>query len=304
MRTQPKRDARLGFLHATSQQFAGENLDAFRDGMRTHGYVEGQDYVLDARYAEGRNERMSDLAAELVRLKVDLILTSGIAGIRAAKQATTTIPIVFAVVSDPVGAGFVASLARPGGNATGLTINAGNEAAKRLELLKETVPGLSRVGVIWTPSSVVSQFEQTEVAARALGMQVLSLQLGGPDDLDKVQAAAVDGGAEGLILVTGAGSASHLAQVATFATKHRLPGISQESGFARAGGLMQYGPNIPENYRRAAAYAARILRGSNPADLPVEQPTKYDFIVNLRTARTFGLTIPDVILLQATEVIQ
>jgi putative ABC transport system substrate-binding protein len=160
------------------------------------------------------------------------------------------------------------------------------------------------VAVLWNPSSGGRQFAQTEVAAQALGLQILSLQLGSPDDLDSVQAAAIAGGADGLLLVTSAGSATHVPQVAAFAAKNRLPGISQETGFARAGGLLEYGPNVTENYRRAAAYVDKILKGASPADLPVEQPTKYDFLINLQAARALGLTIPQSLLLQATEVME
>jgi putative tryptophan/tyrosine transport system substrate-binding protein len=308
--SEPKRVVRVGVLHAASPQLTGPQLDAFRQGMDAQGYREGQDYTLELRHAEGRNERLPALAEELVRLKVDVILTSGLAAIGAARQATKTIPIVFAAAGDPVGAGLVASLARPGGNATGLSIVAGDEAAKRLELLKEAVPGLSRVAVLWNPSSgealrlAAGQFAQTEVAAQALHLQVLSLQLASPADLDSVQAAALAGGVDGLILVTGAGSATHVPQVAAFAAENRLPGISQETGFARAGGLMEYGTNVTENYRRAAAYVDKILKGTSPADIPVERPTKYEFIINLQTARALGLTIPPQVLAQATEVIQ
>jgi putative ABC transport system substrate-binding protein len=272
--------------------------------MDVQGYVEAQDYVLELRHAEGRNERLPDLAEELVRLKVDIILTSGVVAIGAARNATTTIPIVFAATGDPVAAGLVASLARPGGNATGLTSNAPQISGKRLELLKQAAPGLSRVAVLWNPSSGGRQIAQTEVAAQALGLQLLSLQLGSPDDLDSLQEAAIAGGADGLLLATGAGSATHVPQVAAFAAKNRLPGISQEPGFARAGGLMEYTPNFTENYRRAAAYVDKILKGTSPADLPVEQPTKYEFLINLKTARAIGLTIPPSVLQQATEVIE
>jgi putative ABC transport system substrate-binding protein len=261
------------------------------------------------RFAEGREERYLELAAELVRLNVDVILTSGIALTAAAKRATTTIPIVFATAGDPVESGLVESLARPGGNATGLSITAGDEAAKRLELLRDTVPGLSRVAVVWNPStpgqsSTLGQFVQTEAAARALGLQVVSLPLGSPDDLNSVLADAIGGGANGLILVTGAGSAMHIPRVAAFAATNRLPGMSQEQGFALAGGLMQYGPNLTEHYHRAAAYVDKILNGAHPADLPVERPSRHDFIINLRTAQAIGLTIPPSVLQQATEVIQ
>jgi putative tryptophan/tyrosine transport system substrate-binding protein len=298
------RVARVGLLRSSSLQLSAPFLDAFRQGMDEQGYREGQDYVLELRHAEGRNERLPTLAAELVRLNVDVILTSGLAAIGAARHATTTIPIVFAAAGDPVGAGLVASLARPGGNATGLSIVAGDEAAKRLELLKEAVPGMTRVAVLWNPSSSGAQFAQTEVAAQALGLQVLSLPLGSPDDLDGVQAAAIAGGADGLLLVTGAGSATHVPQVAAFAAEHRLAGISQEPGFARAGGLMEYGPNIAQNYRRAAAYVAKILKGARPADLPVEQPMRFDLVINLQTAQVLGLVIPERVLLQATEMLR
>jgi len=306
--TEPKRVARVGVLQASSPELTPPFLDAFRQGMDAHGYTEGRDYVLELRHAEGRNERLPDLAEELVRLKVDIILTSGIAAIGAARNATTTIPIVFAATGDPVAAGLVASLARPGGNATGLPSNAPQISGKRLELLKQAAPGLSRVAVLWNPSSEGAsrggQFAQTEVAAQALGLQMLSLQLAIPDDLNSVQEAAIAGGADGLLLATGAGAATHVPQVAAFAVKNRLPGIADVPGFARAGGLMEYTPNFTENFRRAATYVDKILKGTSPADLPVEQPTKYEFLINLKTAQAIGLTIPQSVLQQATEVIQ
>jgi len=302
--TEPKRVARVGVLHASSPELTPPFLDAFRQGMTMQGYTEGQDYVLELRHAEGRNERLPALAEELVRLEVDVILTGGIAGIGAARNATTTIPIVFAATGDPVGAGLVASLARPGGNVTGLSSNAPELSGKRLELLKQAVPGLSRVAVLWNQSSGGRSFAQTEVAAQAFGLQILSLQLGSPDDLDSVQEAAIAGGADGLLLVTGAGSATYIPQLAAFAAKNGLPGIADSAGFAHAGGLMEYVPNFTENYRRAAAYVDKILKGAKPADLPVQQPTTYDFVINLKTAQAIGLTIPQSVLQQATEVIQ
>jgi ABC-type uncharacterized transport system substrate-binding protein len=302
--SEPKRVARVGVLHASSPELTPPFLDAFRQGMDAQGYVEGRDYVLELRHAEGRNERLPDLAEELVRLKVDVILTSGIAAIGAARNATTTIPIVFAATGDPVAAGLVASLARPGGNVTGLSSNTPELGGKRLELLKQAVPGLSRVAVLWNPSSGGRQFAQTEVAAQALGLQILSLQLGSPDDLDSVQDVAIAGGADGLLLVTVAGSATYIPQLAAFAAKNRLPGIADVTGFARAGGLMEYRPSFTENYRRAATYVDKILKGTSPADLPVEQPTKYELLINLQAARAIGLTIPQSVLQQATELIQ
>jgi putative tryptophan/tyrosine transport system substrate-binding protein len=292
---------RIGCLLPGTPAQSAPNLEAFRRGLHEHGLAEGQNVALLLRYWEGRAERLPELADELVRSNVDVILTSGNAAISALGRATTTIPIVFAVGG--VASGLVASLARPGGNVTGLTNSAGDEAAKRLDLLRQTVPTLSRVAVL-SSQATLSQLALTEAAAQALGLQVLPLRLDSPDDLDGVQAAILAGGVDGLVLVTGASSLTYVPRVAAFAATNRLPTISQEQGFARAGGLMEYGPNITENYRRAAAYVDRILKGASPADLPVERPTRYDFIINLETAQAVGLTIPQPVLQQATEVIQ
>jgi putative ABC transport system substrate-binding protein len=284
-----------------------ESLEAFRQGLREHGYIEGQNVILEVRYSEGRDERLPELAAELVRLQVDVIMTGGGAGgatHRAAQQATSTIPIVFVNVVDPVASGLVESLARPGGQVTGLTQSAGQESAKRLQLLKEVVPGLSRVAV-WGQQSLQSTFRETEVAAQALGLEVLSLVLSGPDDLDAVQAATITGRADGLIGLPGPLLPQLLkSQILDFTAQHRLPAMYAQSTLARDGGFMSYGPNQVENYRRAAYYVDRILKGAKPADLPVEQPTKFDLVINLKTAQALGLTIPQSVLQQATEVIQ
>ena len=281
-------------------------FEAFRQGLREHGYIEGQQVILEVRYSEGRDERLPELAAELVHLHVDVILTGGGASgatVRAAQQATSTIPIVFVNVVDPVASGLVASLARPGGNVTGLTQSAGQESAKRLQLLKEVVPGLSRVAV-WGQQSLQSAFLETEAAAQALGLEVLSLVLSGPDGLGAVQAATITGRADGLLGLPGPLLPQLKPQILDFTAQHRLPAMYAQSTWARDGGLMNYGSSQLESYRRAASYVDRILKGAKPADLPVEQPSRFDFVINLKTARELGLAIPPSVLQQATEVIQ
>jgi putative ABC transport system substrate-binding protein len=282
------------------------SLEAFRQGLREHGYLEGQQVILEVRYSEGRDERLPELAAELVRLRSDVIVTGGgasLAPVRAAQQATSTIPIVFVNVVDPVASGLVASLARPGGNVTGLTQSAGQESAKRVQLLQEVVPGLSRVAV-WGQQALQSTFQHTEDAAQALGLEVLSLVINGPDDLDAVRAATITGRADGLIGLPGPLLPQLKPQILDFTAQHRLPAIYAQSSWARDGGLMNYGPSQRENYRRAAYYVDRIFKGAKPADLPVEQPSSFEFSINLQTAQALGLTIPRSVLQQATGVIQ
>jgi len=297
----------LPFTPTSAGGATNPNLEAFRQGLREHGYIESQNVILELRYSEGRGERLPELAGELVRLHVDVIVTGGGADeatVRAAQQATSTIPIVFVNVVDPVASGMVESLAQPGRNVTGLTQSAGQESAKRLQLLKEVFPGLSRVAV-WGQQSLQSTFRETEVAAQALGLEVLSLALSGPDDLDAVQAATITGRADGLIGLPGPLLPQQLKrQILDFTAQHRLPAMYAQSTLARDGGLMSYGPNQVENYRRAAYYVDRILKGAKPADLPVEQPSTFEFIINLRTAQALGLTIPQSVLQQATEVVQ
>jgi len=299
---------RVGCLEPTTPPSAGgaPTLEAFRRGLREHGYIEGQQVILEVRYSEGRDERLPELAAELVHLHVDVIMAGGGASgapVRAAQQATSTIPIVFVNVVDPVASGLVASLARPGGHVTGLTQSAGQENAKRLQLLKEVVPGLSRVAV-WGQQSLQSTFRETEVAAEALGLEVLSLVLSGPDGLGAVQAATITGRADGLLGLPGPLLPQLRPQILDFTAQQRLPAMYAQVGWARDGGLMNYGASQAENYRRAAYYVDRILKGAKPADLPIEQPTVFDFVINLRTAQVLGITIPQSILQQATEVIR
>src|SRR4051812_5044124 len=246
---------RVGCLQSTTPPSAGgePGLDAFRQGLREHGYVEGQSVILEVRYSEGRDERLPELAAELVRLHVDVILAgggaSGATG-RAAQQGTSTIPTVFANVLDPVASGLVESLARPGGNVTGVTQSAGQETAKRLQLLKETLPGLTRVAV-WGQQSLESTFRETEVAAQALGLEALSFVLGGPDGLGAVQEATITGRADGLIGLPGPLLPQLRPQILDFTARQRLPAMYAQVGWARDGGLMNYGPSQTENYRRA-----------------------------------------------------
>jgi putative tryptophan/tyrosine transport system substrate-binding protein len=300
---QPRRLHRIGFLTGGSPTTNPANLESFRLGLRELGYVEGQDVALEARYAEGREERYPDLAAELVQLEVDVIVTGGSAVIRAAKHATATIPIVFAATADPVAEGLVESLRRPGGNLTGLTTNFGEEHLKRLELLKDAFPSLARVAVLWNQSAE-RNFRETETAAQTLGVRVLSLELRSQDELDTVLAGAITRRADGLV-VTGGPVFGFLApRVVAWATRHRLPAIYANPPYIDAGGLLIYAANIPQNYRRAASYVDKILKGVQPRDIPVEQPTAYDFVISLKNARTLGLTIPESVLLQATEIIQ
>jgi putative ABC transport system substrate-binding protein len=299
---------RVGCLQPNVQPSTGvdPSLEAFRQGLREHGYIEGQQVSLEVRYSEGRDERLPELAAELVRLHVDVIMTGGgasVASVRAAQQATSTIPIVFVNVVDPVASGLVQSLARPGGNVTGVTQSAGQESAKRLQLLQEVVPGLSRVAV-WGQQALQSTFRDTEGAGQALGLEVLSLVLSGPDDFDAVRAATITGRAGGLIGLPGPLLPQLRPQILDFTTQQRLPAMYAQIGWAREGGLMNYGPSQVETFRRAAYYVDRILKGAKPADLPVEQPTTFDFIINLKTAQALGLTIPQSVLQQATDVIQ
>lgn len=286
-----------------SQESTAVNLEALGRGLAELGYVEGATYVVEARYGDGREERYPELAAELVRLDMDVIVTGGSAAIRALGQATATIPIVFAATADPVADGVVASLARPGGNITGLTTYAGEEHAKRLELLKDAVPSVSRVAVLWNQSAV-RNFRDTEAAARGLGVEILSLELRSPDEIETVLARAITGRADGLLIVGGTALGFVAPRIAALAAQHRLPAMYSNSPFADAGGLMIYAANAPENYQRAAAYADKILKGAKPGDLPVEQPSRFDFVVNLNTAQALGVTIPQSVLAQATEIIQ
>jgi putative ABC transport system substrate-binding protein len=295
---------RIGILLGATAETVAPLVRALTEGLRDLGYVEGRNIVFERRYADGRVERLPDLAAELVRLRVDVIVTGSNIHVAAAQRATATIPIVMVAAGDPVGAGFIASLARPGGNITGLSADASREiVGKNLALLKEIVPRLFRVGVVgqvMSPGGVAA----LEAAARQLNVALEVVNIRSSDDFEGAFAAMV--GKRVGALIVGAGPLTYMRrqQIADLALKHRLPAITSLNEFAQGGLLMSYGPNLPEMYRRAASYVAKILRGAKPADLPVEQPTKFVLVINLKTAKALGITIPQSLLLRADEVIQ
>jgi putative tryptophan/tyrosine transport system substrate-binding protein len=296
---------RLGVLSQSADPSDQEN-EAFRQGLRDLGYSEGQNITLEWRSFGGRIDDLPELAADLVRLPVDVIVTQGAVATGAAKQASTTTPVVMAYGSDPVGAGFVASLARPGGNLTGLATFTGQLGGKRLELLRDTVPGLARVAVLWNPEfpERVPEFGETTAAAQSLGLGLQSVELRHGEDLESAFESILQGRAEVLFLHANPVANRYRREIAAFATAHRLPTMSARRDFVEVGGLMSYGPNLADMNHRAAYYVDRILKGAKPADLPVEQPMTFDFVVNLKTAQALGITFPHEILLQVTEVIQ
>jgi putative ABC transport system substrate-binding protein len=294
---------RLGILGASDA--SNPDWEALRAGLRELQYVDGQNISIVIRSSDGDDERLRSLAAELVAVPVDLIVTEGTAG-TAAVRAAGPLPIVMAQSGDPVGAGLVASLARPGGTVTGMSSFAPVLSSKRLELLKETVPGLTRVGVPWMPTNPVHviQVRQIQEAGEASGVQVLPLEVHGTNDLEPAFEAATREGVTGLIVFGDAVFESERARIVGLAAQSRLPVIYNNRQPVDAGGLMGYGPSRSAMFRRAAYYVDRILKGAQPADLPVEQPREFEFVINLKTAQTLGLTIPQHVLLQATEVIQ
>jgi putative ABC transport system substrate-binding protein len=281
-------------------------FEAFRQGLRDLGYTEGQNIAIELRSAEGQFEKLPELAAELVRLPVDVIVTATTPASLAAKQATTTIPIVMAVVVDAVGSGLVASLSRPGGNITGLDLLSADIAGKRLEILKESVPRASRVAALRDPRNPASarQWAETQIAARTLGIQLQSLEVRATGELESAFRAATTERADALIALDDAFLFTHQALIADLAAKHRVPVISGFREFVEAGGLMAYGTHLPALYRRAATYVDRILKGARTADLPVEQPTQFELLINLKAAKALGLTFPQTILIRADQVIQ
>jgi ABC-type uncharacterized transport system substrate-binding protein len=299
----PTRSSQRKALSSTAAAARGE---AFRQGLRELGYVEGKNIVIEWRYAEGKLDRIAALAAELVRLKVDIILTSGPSVTRAAKEATVTIPIVMTFDSDPVGDGFVASLARPGGNITGLSSLAPELSGKRLEILREVVPKLSRLVVLGTSTAPgqAQMLREVELAAKALKLQVQYLDVLDSKDIETAFRAAGKGRADALLTLAGGILSSQRAQFVELAVKNRLPAIYHQNLFVEAGGLMFYGVNVLDLDRRAATYVDKILKGAKPADLPVEQPTKFELIINLKAAKQIGLTIPPNVLVRADRIIQ
>ncbi|HEV8616615.1 MAG TPA: ABC transporter substrate-binding protein [Methylomirabilota bacterium] len=297
---------RIGVLETTSIALNAVNLDAFRDGLRELGYVEGQHYVIEYRSSDARPERFPELAAELIRTKVDLILARGTPAVKAAKEATSTIPIVMAASADPVGTGVVTGLARPGGNVTGLTSINAEMGSKRVQLMKETIPDMQRLGSLVTVGNVglVVQWQAVEQASRAIGLQPQLLDVRTADDLASAFDTATRQRIDAIVVGLGAVIQNNIRRVVDLAAKHRLPAIFSSREFAVAGGLMSYGATYSDSYRRAASYVDKIFKGAKPADLPIEQPTKFELLINRKTARALGLTIPPSVLLRADEIIE
>ncbi len=304
---QPTKVPRIGHLIATSPSASPGRIEAFRQGLRELGYVEGKNIIIEWRYAEGKLDRLPALAAELVRLNVDVIVTAGPPDTRAAKQATGTIPTVMTQDADPVGSGFVASLARPGGNITGLSTLAPELSGKRLELLKEIVPKLSRVAVFGTSTQPgnAQSLKEVELVAKAFGVKLQYLDVLSPKDIEPAFRAATKGRADAvLMLLPGRVAADHQTEIAELAAKNRLPAMYHRADFVEAGGLMTYGVNIEDLDRRAATYVDKILKGAKPADLPVEQPRKFELIINLKAAKQIGLTILPNVLARGDRVVK
>ena len=304
---QASKTAKIGILSATTPAALAPSVEAFKQGLRELGWVEGKSFVLEARYSEGKVERLSELARELVALKMDVIVTPADLSIAAIKRETQTIPIVMALSSDPVGAGFVASLARPGGNITGLSNISPELSGKRVELLREAVPGLSRLALLWNPEvrGAVLDYKEAASAARSLRVEVQSVEVSRAEDLDRAFSAITSQRAQALMLpgVNPVGFANR-AQIVSFAQRNRLPSMFPTKEYVDSGGLMSYGPSLVDLFRRAAGYVDKILKGAKPADLPVQQPTKFELVINLKTAKALGLTLPQSLLRRADEVIQ
>ena len=295
----------IGFLGATTPSAQSQWTAAFVQRLRELGWIEGRTVAIEYRWAEGRSERAAEIAAEFVRLKVDVIVTSGTSPVLAAKQATAVIPIVFAAAGDPVGTGLVASLARPGGNVTGLSLQAIDYVGKKLELLREVVPGLRRLAIVVNVGSPIGVLELGEVQAmaRTLGLEVITSEIRRAEDIAPAF-EALKGRAEALYVVTDPLLTTNRARIHTLAMGARLPTMHDGREYVEGGGLMSYGPNRPDLFRRVADHVDEILRGAKPADIPVEQPTKFDLIINLTTAKALGLEVPQSLLGRADEVIE
>jgi putative ABC transport system substrate-binding protein len=300
------RTVTIGYLGNSSPSLESNLVEAFREGLRQLGYVEGRNLIIKYEWAEGQQERHPALARELVRLKPDVILTAGTPGALAARQATQSIPIVMTSSGDPVAAGLVASLAKPGGNVTGLSVLQPELQGKRLELLKEAVPKLSRLAVLRNPDNPLTaiDWKAMQPAAEALGVKLQPVEARGPNDLGRALARIKAAHPDGLFVIGDRFLFAYRASIVQFVVKNRLPGISTWREFAQEGGLMAYGPDYAGMYRRAAAYVDKILKGAKPADLPVEQPTRFELVVNLKTAKALGLTLPQSVLVRADHVIQ
>jgi putative ABC transport system substrate-binding protein len=305
---QPAKIPRIGWVSGSGDRNTpGPQVEAFQQGLRDIGYIEGKNIVVEYRYAEGKMDRIADLVAELVKLQVDVLVSPNGPAVLAAKQATKTIPIVMVVVLDPVATGIVDSLARPGGNITGVSTLNRELSGKRLELLKEAVPRISRVGVLWDANAPGPKtgFKEYEGAARRLKIQLQSLEVRGPNpDLEGAFQAAAKGRANALITIRSVLLLSYPKRIADLAIQNRMPSMSEGSVFVEAGSLVSYAASDAESFRRAAYYVDRILKGTKPADLPVEQPTKFELVINLKTAKQIGLTIPQWVLTRADKVIR
>jgi putative tryptophan/tyrosine transport system substrate-binding protein len=301
---QPAKVPTIGFLGASTPSGQSKSVTAFVQRLRELGWIEGRTVTIEYRWGEGRNERFAEIAAEFVRLKVAVIVTSGVAAL-VVKQATSVIPIVFAVAADPLGTGLVASLARPGGNVTGLSTQFADTGSKRLEILREAAPGLRRLAIIGNVGYPASVLEMSEVqaAARTFGLEVATLEIRRAEDIAPAFEALKDR-VEALYICGDALTATNRNRIYTFALSARLPTIIGSREQVEGGGFISYGPNFVDLYRRSADYVDKILRGAKPADLPVEQPTKFDLVINLVTARALGLTVPPALLARADEVIE
>jgi len=300
---QPPQVSQIGFLFFGHPDLSAPFVEVFRQSLREMGYLEGQNMAFVERYAEGKADQLPALAAELVRRNVHVIIVGETPAIRAAIQATTTIPIVMVTVNDPVVMGFVKSLARPGGNVTGVGGLVQEVNEKLLELLKEAVPDMHRVAV-FTPQGLAPQSRELEAAAHAWGVQLHFLEVRGPDEIERAFDTATREGADALLLLPAILFAMHERRIAELALQHRLPAIFWRRYFAEAGGLMTYGPRMPDRWRRAATLVGKILNGAKPADLPVEQPMTFELVINLKTAKALGITLSPTLLFQADEVIQ
>jgi putative ABC transport system substrate-binding protein len=303
---QPKKVPRIGYLNATSASAISDSVEAFLQGLRELGYIEGKNIVIEYRFAEGKLDQVPRNAAELVRLKIDVIVTAGSTDTAAARKATATIPIVMTQDNDPVGSGFIATLARPGGNITGLTNISSELGGKRLELLKEVVPKLSRVVIFGNAANPGSPqaLKETEDAARAMGIKLQYLEVRKADDVESAFKAASREQSQALIILPNPVATTYRKQVVGLAVKSRLPAMYFRRVFVESGGLMSYGTYVPDLYRRAATYVDKILKGAKPADLPVEQPMKFEFVINLKTAKALNLTIPQSVLYRTDKVIK
>ena len=303
---QPARIPRVGFLGNSTAALEANLVGPFRDGLRELGYEEGRDIVIEYRWADGRYERFPALIAELIALKVDTIVTAGTPASLAVKNATTTIPLVMVAVGDPVATGLVASLARPGGNITGLTSISVEMEGKRLELLREVVPKVSHIAVLWNAASPIQVIEEGEVraAARVLGIKMLSLGVRTREEIDDALATIIGERPDALLVLADRLFLHHRTRIMDFAAQERLPGVQAYRELVEAGGLMSYGPSYADMHRRAAAYVDKILKGAKPADLPVERPVKFELVVNLKAAKALGLTIPPSVIFRADEIIE